>query len=299
MTDPNLLDTESRKDQPTRHRTRRLPWHLAGYVLILLVFAVAAAIPGVLAPHNPMAGSLMARLLPPGSHMGRMTYLLGTDALGRDELSRLIWGARISFVVAIAAVCIAGLIGTTLGVLAGYLRGLVAIVLMRIADIILSIPFLLLAILIVTVVGPGLLSTVLVLGAVRWPIYTRVAYGSALQVREGEFVTAARSLGASEIHIMWHHIVPNSLSPVVVMATLEVGTMIMYEAALSFLGLGIQLPTPSWGNMLSDAQVYITQAWWMMLFPGIAVFLVVLSFNRVGDYVQERLDPRMNIRRLN
>ena len=258
-----------------------------------------AAIPGVLAPHSPLNGSLLARLVPPGTTVGRQHYWLGSDALGRDELSRLIWGARISFIVAIASVVIAGCIGTVFGVIAGYLGRAAAIVLMRVADIILSIPFLLLAILVVTVVGPGLLSTVLVLGAVRWPIYTRVTYGATLQVREGEYISAARSLGASDLHIMWRHVVPNILSPVVVMATLEVGTMIMYEAALSFLGLGIQPPTPSWGNMLSDAQNYITQAWWLMIFPGLAVFLVVLSFNRIGDWVQDRLDPRSSIRRMN
>ncbi len=283
----------------TARRRRHLPWRLTGYAVILLLFLLCAAIPHILAPYAPSAGNLLTRLQPPGTHLAGHTYVLGTDDLGRDTLSRLIFGARISFIVALAAVAIAGFIGTTLGVLAGYLGGVVAVVFMRIADIILSIPFLLLAILVITVIGPGLLSTVLVLGAVRWPIYTRVAYGATLQVREGEFISAARSLGASNVHIMLRHIVPNILSPVVVMATLEVGTMIMYEAALSFLGLGIQPPTPSWGNMLSEAQNYITQAWWMMLFPGLAVFLVVLSFNRVGDYVQEQLDPRLRVRRVN
>lgn len=293
---PQVVEEEAVEPQK---RKRRIPWKLTSYVIVLFLFVLCTAMPNVLAPFNPDTGNLLLRLQPPGSHLLGHTYLLGTDDLGRDTLSRLIYGARISFVVAMAAVGISGFIGTVFGVLAGYLGGVVAIVLMRLADIILSIPFLLLAILVITVVGPGLISTVLVLGAVRWPIYTRVAYGATLQVREGEFISAARSLGASNIHIMVRHIVPNILSPVVVMATLEVGTMIMYEAALSFLGLGIQLPTPSWGNMLSEAQNYITQAWWMMLFPGLAVFLVVLSFNRVGDWVQERLDPRLSVRRMN
>lgn len=280
-------------------RPRHIPWKLAGYVLVLVIFVIMTIIPGWLAPTSPLHENLLVRLMPPGTAAQGHVFWLGTDTLGRDELSRLIWGARVSFVVAIASVLIAGIIGTTLGVVAGYLGGVIAVVLMRLADIILSIPFLLLAILVVTVVGPGLGSTVMVLGATRWPIYTRVAYGATLQTREGEFIQAARSLGASPFHIMRRHILPNILSPMVVMATLEVGTMIMYEAALSFLGLGIQPPTPSWGNMLSAAQNYITQAWWLMVFPGAAVFLVVLSFNRLGDYVQQRLDPKQNIRRMN
>lgn len=292
----NLSEPLAEQLSIPRRRRRHIPWNLTGYVFILGLFALASAMPGIFAPHNPLTENLLARLLPPGAVFSGHRYLLGSDALGRDELSRLIWGARISFIVATTSVLIAGTIGTMFGVLAGYLGGIFAVVFMRVADIILSIPFLLLAILIVTVVGPGLWSTVLVLGAVRWPIYTRVAYGATLQVREGEFIGAARSLGSSQVHIMWRHIVPNILSSIVVMATLEVGTMIMYEAALSFLGLGIQPPTPSWGNMLSQAQSYITQAWWMMLFPGLAVFLVVLSFNRIGDYVQQRLDPRLNVR---
>ena len=286
-------------DEEPRQKPRYIPWKLSGYVVVLAIFVLATVVPGWLAPTNPLQENLLVRLTPPGTVSGGHIYWLGTDALGRDELSRLIWGARISFVVAITSVLMSGSIGTILGVIAGYLGGAFAIVFMRLSDIILSIPFLLLAILVVTVIGPGLGSTVLVLGTTRWPIYTRVAYGATLQVRENEFIQSARSLGASETHIMWRHIIPNILSSVVVMATLEVGTMIMYEAALSFLGLGIQPPTPSWGNMLSSAQNYITQAWWLMVFPGAAVFLVVLSFNRIGDYVQERLDPRLNIRRVN
>lgn len=279
-------------DQGGKH-PRRVPWRLAFYGLVLAILVVATVLPGWLAPYNPLQGNLLVRLMPPGTRMNGQVYWLGTDTLGRDELSRLIWGARVSFVVAISSVFMSGAIGTLFGIVSGYFGGAIAMILMRLADIVLSIPFLLLAILIVTVIGPGLGSTILVLGATRWPIYTRVAYGTTLQVREAEFIQAARSLGASNLRIMWRGVFPNVLSPLIVMATLEIGTMIMYEAALSFLGLGIQPPAPSWGNMLSQAQDYITQAWWLMTFPGLAVFLVVLSFNRIGDYVQLRLDPRL------
>ena len=280
-------------DNDSRPRASRIPWHLTPYGIVLAALVIATIVPGWIAPDNPLQGNLLVRLMPPGSDINGHLYWLGTDTLGRDELSRLIWGARVSFVVAISSVLVSGSIGTLFGIVSGFFGGPIAIILMRLADIVLSIPFLLLAILIVTVIGPGLGSTILVLGTTRWPIYTRVAYGATLQVREAEYIQAARSLGASNLRIMWRYIFPNVLAPLIVMATLEIGTMIMYEAALSFLGLGIQPPAPSWGNMLSEAQNYITQAWWLMTFPGLAVFLVVLSFNRVGDYVQQRLDPRL------
>ena len=284
------LDVKEETNKPSR----RIPWNLAVYGIVLVALVVATIMPGWISPYSPLQGNLLARLMPPGTRIDGHLYWLGTDTLGRDELSRLIWGARISFVVAAASVVMSGFIGTLFGIVSGFFGGPIAMILMRLADVVLSIPFLLLAILLVTVIGPGLGSTILVLGTTRWPIYTRVAYGATLQVREAEYIQAARSLGASSFRIMWRHVFPNVLSPLIVMATLEIGTMIMYEAALSFLGLGIQPPTPSWGNMLSEAQDYITQAWWLMMFPGLAVFLVVLSFNRIGDYVQQRLDPRLH-----
>ncbi len=284
------LDVKEEPGRPARH----IPWGLSVYGIVLAALIVATLVPGWISPDNPLHGNLLVRLLPPGTRVNGHLYWLGTDTLGRDELSRLIWGARVSFVVAISSVLMSGFIGTLFGIVSGYFGGPIAMILMRLADIVLSIPFLLLAILIVTVIGPGLGSTILVLGTTRWPVYTRVAYGATLQVREAEYIQAARSLGASNFRVMWRDVFPNVLSPLIVMATLEIGTMIMYEAALSFLGLGIQPPAPSWGNMLSSAQDYITQAWWLMMFPGLAVFLVVLSFNRIGDYVQQRLDPRLH-----
>jgi peptide/nickel transport system permease protein len=273
---------------------RKLP--VAGIVggAILLAAVVAALGAHWLAPYDPLAQSLVARLRPPGAQApAGSIHWLGTDGLGRDVLSRLIYGARVSLAVAALAVLVSGTVGVMVGMLAGYYRGWLGVVLMRIVDIMMSVPFLLLAIAVVAVLGPSFLHTVLVLGLTRWPRYARVAYGQTLAARKREFVEASRALGGSDLRLMLRHVLPEVLPSAVVVATLEVGLMIVFEAALSFLGLGVQPPTPSWGDMLASGRDYLATAWWLATFPGLAIMLTVLGANLVGDAVRARLDPHV------
>ena len=264
---------------------------LAGAATLCAVAVSAIAAP-LLAPHDPLRQDLPQRLMPPGAVLDGITHLLGTDSLGRDVLSRVIYGARVSLTVAFVAVAMAGLTGVVAGLLSGYYRGTVDAVLMRLADVILSVPFLLLAIATVAVLGPNFTNLILVLGCTRWPRYARVTYAQTLAVREQEFVHAERALGASDGRILARHLLPNVLSPIMVVATLEVGLMIIFEAALSFLGLGVQPPAPSWGGMLSEGRDYLATAWWLATFPGLAIMVTVLAANLVGDGMREVLDPR-------
>lgn len=256
------------------------------FVVILAVFA-----PWI-APYDPDAQSLLARLRPPGSEAMGSYYLLGTDQLGRDLASRIIYGARVSLLVASLSVAVSLTVGTAIGTLAGYLGGWVDTLLMRLVDIVLSIPALLLAIITVAVLGPGLENLVLVLGFTRWPRYARVAYGQTLAVKARPFVEAEQALGARTPRILIRHVVPNILGPLLVVATLEFGLMVLFEASLSFLGLGVQPPTASWGSLLSVGREYVSTAWWIATLPGILLFLLVLSVNVLGDALPERLDPR-------
>jgi len=229
----------------------------------------------------------------PGTRGTHGVFWLGTDGLGRDSLSRLIYGARASLAVASLAVVCSGALGVFLGLTAGYYRGWVGAVLMRFVDLVLSIPFLLLAIAVVAALGPSLEHTVLVLGLTRWPRYARVAFAQTLASRSQEFVEAARALGGTDLRVMLRHVLPEVLPSVVVVCTLEIGLMIVYEAALSFLGLGVQPPTPSWGNMLADGRAYLATGWWLATFPGLAIMVTVLGANLLGDAVRDRLDPRV------
>ena len=247
-----------------------------------------------MAPRNPLAQTLVDRLMPPGTRGTHgEVFWVGTDGLGRDALSRLIYGARASLVVASLAVACSGALGLFLGLAAGYYRGWVGAVLMRFVDIVLSIPFLLIAIAVVAALGPGLEHTVLVLGLTRWPRYARVAFAQTLAGRSREFVDAARALGGTDVRVMLRHVLPEVLPSIVVVGTLEIGLMIVYEAALSFLGLGVQPPTPSWGNMLADGRAYLATGWWLATFPGLAIMVTVLGANLLGDAVRDRLDPRV------
>ncbi|CAM3658465.1 ABC transporter permease [Marinicrinis lubricantis] len=266
---------------------------LIPFLVILFVFVIVSVAPGLFAKHDPVLTELSIRLQPPGftdSHGS--AYMWGTDELGRDIFSRVIHGAKVSLLVGVSAVLLSGVIGGLLGMLAGYYRGIIGTVIMRLADILLSIPFLLLAILTVAVLGPNLMNLIIVLGIVRWPRYARVAYSATLSTVNRDFVKASAALGARPRRLLMKHILPELIPPLVVVATLEFGLMIMFEASLSFIGLGVQPPDPSWGSMLSTGQNYVNTAWWIATFPGIAIFLVVLSINTIGDYVRDRLDPK-------
>lgn len=259
---------------------------------VVFIALVLAAFPGLFAPYNPDTNNLTARLEGPGFTYGAQHFLLGTDSLGRDVLSRVIWGVRPSVLVAIAAVFLAGLSGTVLGVVSGTLGQRIGALIMRVADMVLSIPFFLLAILVVAALGPSLINVVIVLALVRWPIYARIGYGQSLEVSQRESVMAAVALGARKWRIIRRHVLPEVLAPLIVVATLEVGAMIVYEAALSFIGLGTQPPAPSWGSMLSEGEQYVATAWWISTFPGLALFILTLSINRLGDLIRDLLDPK-------
>jgi len=262
-----------------------------GGAVVLLAIACAVLAP-VLSPHDPYAQAVGVRLLPPvWEPGGSWTHPLGTDPLGRDLLSRIIYGARISISAGALAVAVSMVLGVLMGLLAGYYRGTVDAVISSLVDVILAFPFLLLALAAVAVVGPGFGNMVIVLGVTGWPIYTRVVRAETLKYRERDFVQAARALGLGSGRIIRVHVLPNLLNAIIVMASLEVARMIILESFLSFLGLGIQPPIPSWGGMLGEGRVYMLTHWWLAAFPGVAIFLTTLGINLFGDGLRDVLDP--------
>jgi len=275
---------------------------------ILLVIVLAAIFAPWIAPHDPFQGSLSASRRCPafttcpnlggsfartGPTRGSTEYLLGTDANGRDVLSRIIYAARISLIVGVTAVLIGGGIGVLAGLLTGYYGGALDAVIMRLADIQLAFPFILLAIAIVAVLGGGLLNVIVVLGIGSWVPYARVVRGQVLSAKHQEYVIAARTIGARDPAILFRHLLPNVITPAVIIATFGIAAAIIGEATLSFLGVGIRAPTPTWGNMLADGRAYVASAWWLATFPGIAIVLTVLSINMIGDWLRDFLDPRL------
>jgi len=263
--------------------------------VILALIALAVLFAPRLAPYDPLDQHIFDRLKPPAFAGGSLRYVLGTDPVGRDVLSRIIFGSRVSIAVGLSAVLIGGSLGLTLGLVSGYYGSTADMVIMRIADLQLAIPFLVLAIAIITVLKPGLLSIVLVLGLSSWVTYARVARGQVLSVRRRDFVEAARALGGSEARVLLRHLLPNVVAPVIVVATLEVGRMILAEAALSFLGLGIQPPAPTWGGITADGRDWLGTAWWISTLPGIAILLTVMAINFVGDWLRDVLDPTVTL----
>ena len=247
-----------------------------------------ASAANLISPVDPNAQEITQRLLPPGT----AGHLFGTDALGRDILSRLIYGSRVSLTVGLSAVGISSLIGVTMGMLGGFYRGWIDALLSWFSNVQLSFPFILLAIAIVAVLGSGLRNVILVLGITGWVVYARIARGDVLGAREQDYVIAARSLGASDVRLMFRHILPNILPPLIVVGTFEVARMIVSEAALSFLGLGVEPQVVSWGSMLADGRQYLHVAWWLATLPGLAIMVTVLGINLLGDWLRDELDPR-------
>jgi peptide/nickel transport system permease protein len=258
-----------------------------GGVLVLVVL-LAAVVASVAAPYSPTQQDIRNLLRPPS-----VTHPLGTDELGRDTLTRVMYGARASLEVGIIAVGISLVIGSALGLVAGYLRGVTDATLMRVMDGLLALPTLVLALAITAMLGPSLNNAMLAIGITGVPIFARLVRGQVLSVRELDFVQAARSLGAGHVRMIRRHILPNVLSPIVVQASLAMPTAILAEAGLSFLGLGVQPPTPSWGAMLNTAKGYLQQDAWLAVAPGTAIFITVLGFNFLGDAVRDALDPRL------
>jgi len=263
--------------------------------LILGCIALVAIFANFLAPHNPEIGSLTARFKPPVWQTGGSTkYLLGTDQLGRDVLSRLIFGARVSMVVGFTAVIFAGTVGTTLGIVSGYLGGWVDQVIMRVTDTWLALPGLMFAIFLAAIVGPSMWNIVIILGLVYWTRYARVIRGEVLSLKEREFVRLAIVAGCSKWAIMYRHILPNVINSAIVIGTLMLGVVIITEASLSFLGVGVPPPQAAWGLMLSDGkQSLMVGRWWLSVLPGLCIMLMVLSANILGDWLRVKLDPQL------
>ena len=272
---------------------RRYP--LFPIALLLIVMVIPAIGADWIAPHDAKLGSLSSKLQPPAwMEGGSAEHLLGTDRVGRDILSRIMHGARVSVVIAAIAICIAGVVGTSLGIAAGYWGGWVDAVVMRLVDISLSIPIILLALVIVAATKPSMATVITVLVLLMWSRYARLVRGETLAVRVQDFIARARVSGASHRRIMIRHVFPNVFNSIIVLATLNVGFVIILEATLSFLGAGIPPPQPAWGLMVADGRVLIAsaQGWWVSLFPGLAIMLVVLSMNLLGDWLRDRLDPK-------
>jgi peptide/nickel transport system permease protein len=261
---------------------------VAGLVIILL-FLLAALLAPVIAPHNPVLQNIAERKLPPFTK----GYPLGTDDLGRGLLSRIIYGSRISMVIGVVSVGIALVFGLVIGVLSGYFGGWLDRIVMRVIDIMLAFPYILLTIVVVAILGPSLTNAMIAIGISQVPQYARVVRASVLAEKESDYVSAERSLGAGDLALMVGTILPNCLAPIFVQATLGIGDAILSSAALSFLGLGAQPPTPEWGLMIASSKEFITSAWWIVTFPGIAILLTVLGFNLLSDSLRDALDPRL------
>ncbi len=271
----------------------RRPTALFGFLCLVFVI-VWALVPGWFASMDPYIQNLDITLKPPGYvDSTGFTYWAGTDQLGRDLLSRIIWGSRISLIVGFVAVLLSGLIGITLGLVAGFYGGIVDTIISRIIDIALSVPFILLAMSIVAILGPSLQNVILAMAIRTWIVYARPIRGAVLSAKEYEYIVGARATGCRTPRILIRHLLPNVLSTAIVIATLYLGRMIIIEASLSFLGVGVPPPTPAWGGMLADGRSYLDTAWWIAVFPGLALMLVVLGINLFGDWVRDALDPRM------
>jgi len=284
-------------DAPGRQRLRRFWRHRLAVIGLLIMVTVAglALLADRVAPRSPTAQQILLRLKPPGfkdPRSGRVAWL-GTDHLGRDILSRIVYGSRVSLVVSLPAVAVSALLGMTLGLLAGYYRSVIETIVMRCVDLQLAFPFILLALSIVALMGPSLRNIIIVFAITTWPVYARTTRGVVLALRAQDFVQAARSLGASDRRILWRQIAPGVVSPILVLASFEVARMIILEAALGFLGLGVPPPTPTWGSMLADGRDYLRDAWWIALFPGLAIMLTAAGSNFLGDGLRDMLDPTL------
>jgi peptide/nickel transport system permease protein len=277
-------------------RRRRLAFRAVFGLTVLGLMAGAALLAPRIAPWDPGRQMLLKRLRPPvWQARGAWEHPLGTDHLGRDILSRILHGGRISLGVGLSSVAVSAVLGVTLGLLAGFHGGRTDALIMRTVDVFLAIPYILLAMGVVFALGPSLLNVILVMGVTRWVQFARVVRADVLSIREREFVAGARARGSRPGRLLLQHVLPNALTPIIVVATLELAFMIVYESALSFLGLGVQPPTPTWGWMLSDGRNYLGTAWWLATFPGLAIMLTVLAVNLLGDWLRDTLDPRLRV----
>ena len=279
--------------QATWRRLARLRWGVGAAGVLLLIIATAVFAP-LIAPHDPLAVDIRHRLSPPAwMEHGTAEHLLGTDQVGRDLLARMIYGGRVSLAVGVISVIISATIGVLLGLGAGYFGGNTDWTIMTVINVMLTFPFVLLALAVIAVLGPSLMNMIFVLGVAGWPIYARVVRAETLAIREREFVLAGRALGMSHRRLVFRQILPNLVSTIVVIATLQVAQVIILESFLSFLGLGVQPPTPAWGNMLGEGRLYMLNSWWIATFPGLAIFLTTLVINLMGNALRDWLDPHL------
>jgi ABC-type dipeptide/oligopeptide/nickel transport system permease subunit len=279
----------------TMRRLGRVRWGVGAAVILLLIVATAALAPWV-APHDPLAVDIRHRLAPPQwMDGGTPEHFLGTDQVGRDLLARMIYGGRVSLVVGVGAVLISATLGVLLGLGAGYFGGRTDWTIMTGINVMLTFPFVLLALAVIAVLGPSLPNMIIVLGVAGWPIYARVIRAETMAIVERDFILAGRALGMSHMRIVFRQIAPNLVSVIVVIATLQVAQVIILESFLSFLGLGIQPPTPAWGNMLGEGRVYMLNSWWIATFPGLAIFLTTLMINLIGNAIRDWLDPHLKL----
>jgi peptide/nickel transport system permease protein len=273
-------------------QARRYP--VVPLALLVCLLVLPAALAPQIAPYDPLRGSLAKRLKPPvWMDGGTSEHLLGTDKLGRDILSRMIHGARVSLAVSLIAIFVGGIIGVALGLVSGYFGGKTDALLMRLVDISLSLPTILLALVLVAAVGPSFGTVITVLVVLLWARYARLVRGETLGIKERDFIARARVAGASHVRIMGRYIFPNVVNSLTVLATLNVGYVILLESALSFLGAGLPRPTPAWGLMIADGRELIVTAWWVSMFPGLAIMLTVLALNLLGDWLRDHLDPKL------
>ncbi len=247
-----------------------------------------------LAPYDPSAGNLLDRLMPPfWQEGGSSQYLLGTDVLGRDILSRLLYGTRISLAVSLISIAIAAVIGSTLGIIAGYLGGWVESIIMRLVDIAVSLPAILLALLFGVLFGPSFSNIIIIIGFLLWSQFARMARGETLKVKQSDYIDLARTAGCSSLDIMFRHVLPNVAASLIILATLQVGTVIIIEASLSFLGVGVPPPTAAWGSMIAEGRSYVISAWWIAMFPGVAIMFTVIAANVLGDELTDLINPAL------
>ena len=299
MTSGRSGSIRSRQDQFSfKERLRRMSFVLSRLRLgvvagtVVLLISLTAILAPVIMPHDPFGGDIIDRLQPPAwDPRGSTEHLLGTDGLGRDVLSRLIYASRISLGVGLVASVVSGLVGVLLGLASGYLGGAVDVAVSMMINIMLTFPFVLLALAVIAVLGGGIANLVLVLALSGWPVFARVVRSQVIHIREMEYVQASRVVGASDLRIVFRHIVPNLLNSLIVLTSTQVARMIISEAFLSFLGLGIMPPIPTWGNMLGEARNYMYDKWWLPTFPGIAIFITTLAINLLGDALRDYLDP--------
>ncbi len=293
-----MVSSPRQKSGIKAHGRRRVPSifqrvPVVPLLIILLVLVIPALFAEFIAPHSPFQGSLSQRLKPPAFFGGPSEHLFGTDAQGRDILSRVIFGARVSAIVAAAGILIGGAVGVTLGLVAGYFGGWADAVISRLAEVTMSVPIILVAIVLATAIGASFTSVVIIVALYLWSVYARQTRAETLKWRESLFVKRARVIGCSNPRILFRHILPNMVNTLIVLVTLQVGFVIVFEASLSFVGVGIPRPNPAWGLMVSEGRQYVLSAWWVPFFPGLAIVLTVLAFNLLGDWLRDHLDPKL------